>query len=126
MRLCNFNGTLSLAVISKRFKIKKSVNLYLTLKIMLSYFLLWFPMVLLAILNGAARDLWYNKYCSELTARQISTFSLVILLGVYVYVIIKKFPPTSTAHALWLGLFWVVLTLAFEFGFGLYRGSTWN
>lgn len=92
---------------------------------MLKYFLLWFPMFFIAMLNGTARDLGYKKYLTELTARQLSTFSLLIFLGIYIYVVIKKHPPASSTQALLVGIFWMLLTLGFEFGFGLYRGHSW-
>lgn len=76
------------------------------------------------MLNGAARDLGYATYLSELGARQLSTITLLILLGMYVFFILKKYPPSSGAYALFLGVFWMLLTLGFEFGFGLYRGNT--
>ncbi|HEV8505260.1 MAG TPA: hypothetical protein VGQ53_07675 [Chitinophagaceae bacterium] len=91
---------------------------------MLKYFLCWFPMLLLAIINGAARDLWYKQYVGELTAHQISTVSLIFLFGVYIRLVMKKFPAKSEAEAIYVGLFWVSLTLAFEFGFGLMRGHS--
>ncbi|MGN6646896.1 MAG: hypothetical protein ACTHJT_10250 [Cytophaga sp.] len=92
---------------------------------MLKYFLLWFPMLFIAIVNGTARDLWYKKYITELTARQLSTFSLLLLLGIYMFFIVRKFPPASAMQALLTGVCWMLLTLGFEFGFGLYRGHTW-
>ncbi|HQZ78572.1 MAG: hypothetical protein IPH34_04135 [Chitinophagaceae bacterium] len=92
---------------------------------MLNYFLLWFPMLLLAILNGSARDLWYKKYVGELTAHQLSTISLIILFWFYISFVIKKFPPQSETQSIYVGLFWLLLTLTFEFGFGLYRGKSW-
>jgi hypothetical protein len=91
---------------------------------MLKYFLLWFPMVFIAIVNGTARDLWYNKYIDELAARQLSTLSLIVFLGVYMFFVIKRFPPQSVSQSLFVGLIWLVLTLVFEFGLGFYRGNT--
>lgn len=93
---------------------------------MLRYFLLWFPMLMLAIINGSARDLWYKKHIGELAARQVSTLSLIILFGCYFIVINKYFPPSSAKQALHIGLFWLILTLIFEFGFGRYRGNSWQ
>lgn len=93
---------------------------------MLKYFLLWFPMLLLAILNGTARDLWYKKFTGELAAHQISTISLIILFGVYIYFILNKFPPVSKTQAFGVGFLWLILTLTFEFGFGRYRGNSWS
>lgn len=92
---------------------------------MLKYFLLWFPMLVIAVMNGIARDMWYKTYLTELIARQLSTVSLLVLLGIYLFLVIKKYPPSSSAQALFLGLFWMFLTLGFEFGFGVYRGNTW-
>ena len=93
---------------------------------MLKYFLLWLPMVILAIINGAARDLWYKKYSTELLAHQLSTISLLLFLGIYIFFVIKKYPPQSEAESLLIGLSWMVLTLGFEFGFGIYRGNSWT
>jgi chromate transport protein ChrA len=90
---------------------------------MLTYFLCWFPMLLLAIANGTARDLWYKKYIGELRAHQLSTLSFLLLLAVYIGFIINRFPPSSGVNALFVGLGWVILTLLFEFGFGLARGN---
>lgn len=83
-------------------------------------------MIVLAVLNGTARDLWYKKYMSELTAHQLSTASLIILLWVYISFVIKKFPPASAAQSIYIGIAWLLLTLAFEFGFGSYRGKSMN
>ncbi|MBN8788250.1 MAG: hypothetical protein J0I84_14255 [Terrimonas sp.] len=88
------------------------------------YFLCWFPMLILAIINGSARDLWYKKYVGEIRAHQISTFSLVLLFGIYIWIVMKKIPVESEMNAILLGLFWLILTLVFEFGFGLMQGST--
>ena len=83
-------------------------------------------MLLIAIANGAARDLWYKKYMPELKAHQLSTISFVILLAVYIGFIINRFPPGSTMQALLIGMIWVTLTLLFEFGFGLLRGNSFR
>ena len=91
---------------------------------MLKYFLCWFPMLLLAIINGTARDLWYKKYFGEITAHQISTVSLILLFGFYIWLVMKKYPAKSGTQAIYVGLFWLTLTIAFEFGFGLMRGRT--
>jgi len=93
---------------------------------MLKYLLLWFPMLLIAVANGTVRDLGYKEHMGELAARQLSTITLVLLLGIYIFFVIKKYPPQSSSQSLGIGLFWMVLTLGFEFGFGLYRGTSWT
>lgn len=92
---------------------------------MLKYFLLWFPMLALAIFNGLLRE-WYKQFTGELTARQISTVTLIIFFAVYIYWVINTYPPRSSNFALMIGFLWLALTLAFEFGFGLYRGNSWS
>jgi hypothetical protein len=93
---------------------------------MLKYILAWLPMLLLAVLNGALRDLGYKKYVGSLTAHQISTFTLIILFAFYIGYIIKHFSPASSTQAILIGTIWVILTLCFEFGFGRYRGNSWS
>ena len=83
-------------------------------------------MLLLAVINGAARDLWYKKLIGELSGHQVSTFTLIILFGLYVFFITKKLPPASATQSIYIGMLWLLLTLGFEFGFGLYRGSSWT
>jgi len=93
---------------------------------MWKYLLSWLPMVLIAVINGTARDLWYKKYVGELKAHQISTITLIILFGFYIHFIIAKFPPSSGKQALYIGLLWLILTLIFEFGLGRLRGNSWS
>jgi hypothetical protein len=88
---------------------------------LLKYFLAWFPMLLLAIANGALREFIFKKYTGELTAHQLSTFSLLLLFAIYI-----RMPPVSANQAILVGLFWLVLTLLFEFGFGRFRGNSWE
>ncbi|RYC53000.1 hypothetical protein DN53_01900 [Flagellimonas olearia] len=92
----------------------------------LKYFLAWFPMLILAILNGTLREFVFKKYFGELAAHQLSTVTLLILFAASMAFMVKTFPPESSTQALWLGLFWMVLTLIFEFGFGRLRGNSWE
>jgi hypothetical protein len=91
------------------------------------YVLAWIPMVFIAIANGALREVWYRKHFSELRAHQLSTVSGILLLGIYMWVIIRVWQPMSDGHALSIGLMWLTLTIAFEFLFGYYvRGLPLN
>lgn len=96
------------------------------MNIFFKYFLAWFPMLILAIANGALRDLVYKKHVGELTAHQISTITLFVLFVVYITLVVKLFPPDSGKQALFLGIGWACMTLSFEFGFGKYRGNSWE
>lgn len=77
----------------------------------------WLLMLLLAIANGAARDLCYGQYLGELTAHQLSTIIAAVLLGGVMRAYVRRYPPPSRAAALLLGLFWAGLTVTFEFFF---------
>ena len=93
---------------------------------MFKYFLLWFPMLLIAIGNGMLREFVFKKYLSELTAHQLSTGTLTIFFAFYIGFVVQRFPHSSVTHTIFIGLMWLVLTLVFEFGFGRYRGNSWE
>lgn len=82
------------------------------------YFAAWLVMIPIAIANAGARELWYERRLGEQRAHQVSTVSLVVLLAVYVWLVIRIWPPASAAQAYAVGIFWLVLTLSFEFLFG--------
>lgn len=93
---------------------------------MFTYILCWFPMLIIAIANGSLRDLWYKKFVTDLQAHQISTVTLLFFLVLYMSAVISMLPPKSEIHALMAGVLWTSLTLAFEFGFGIFRGNTFK
>lgn len=85
----------------------------------LRYILAWIPMVFIAILNGAIRDLGYGKHVPELRAHQISTITALLLFGAYVFGLTRLW-RIDRDQAMVVGLIWLVLTLGFEFLFGHY------
>jgi hypothetical protein len=84
------------------------------------HILLWLPMIGIAILNGAAREVVLAKPLGELHARQLSTLTLIVLLGVYIWFIVPALAPASGLTAATVGLQWLALTIGFEFLFGHY------
>lgn len=91
------------------------------------YLIAWFPMILIAIANGAIREKRYGKRIGELRAHQVSTLSALLLFGIYIWIIIRIWRPESSKQAISIGLMWLVLTVAFEFLFGHYvAGHSWN
>jgi hypothetical protein len=94
---------------------------------MWKYLAAWFPMLLLAIINGALREMLYKESLGALPAHQLSTVTLLLLFSVYIWFIIRTWPPVSAQQAWLIGLLWLLLTLAFEFGFGrLVGGKPWS
>lgn len=86
---------------------------------MIRYLLAWIPMLLIAIANGALRQLTYAKVLSEPHAHQLSTLLGSVAIGVFIGYVIRTWPPASSRRALGIGLAWVLLTVAFESFMGL-------
>lgn len=96
--------------------------------IYLHAFITWFILVILAIINGSIRNFIYQPYAGELPAHQISTiiFCLLILAAAYVFLSLLKKTLTKTQLIL-IGLFWLVLTILFEFIFQHYvMAKSWQ
>ena len=89
--------------------------------------LFWIPMVFIAILNGIIRNSVYQKYTGELSAHQISTFTIIVLIGIYTWFIIPFLKLQFVRQAIAVGLMWLILTIAFEFIFGHFVvGHPWS
>ena len=94
---------------------------------MLWYILAWFPMMGIAIVNGILREKLMAPRMRELSAHQLSTLTLVILFGLYFLGLFRLRPLPSAGAAMTLGLIWLGMTVAFEFGFGHYvAGHSWT
>ena len=90
------------------------------------YLLAWFPMLLLAIGNRVLREAVLKKWMDEKFAQQFSTVTLLLFLSIYISLILWRYPATSFLQALFIGVLWMLLTIAFEFGFGRWRGLSWQ
>lgn len=87
----------------------------------------WFLMLLVSIANGAARDFVYGQHMSELAAHQVSSAIGIVLLGAVIWTFGRAYPPSSGQHAIGIGLFWMALTIAFEFlFFHFVGGHSWS
>ena len=90
---------------------------------MLKFILFWFGLLLLAIINGTIRDFAYLKILGEHRAHQLSTITLLILMSAYCYFIFGHWKLSSESQAIFVGVIWLILTLAFEFLFGHFVGG---
>ena len=86
---------------------------------MTKYILAWIPMLVIAVANGALRQLIFAKVMSEPRAHQLSTIIGSLFMGIVIWLIVHIWPPASGHQALLIGLIWLGLTVAFEFFMGL-------
>ncbi len=86
---------------------------------MIRYILAWIPMLIIAVANGALRQATFAKCMPELRAHQLSTLIGSMLIGLFIWVVIRMYPPSSDRQALSVGFVWLFLTVAFEFFMGL-------
>ena len=86
----------------------------------------WVGAPVLAIISGAAREFAYKDEVGESAANQISVAPLIALLGLYFWILQRRWPLSTTRDALSVGAIWVVLSVLFEFGFGHFvEGDSW-
>lgn len=90
------------------------------------YFLLWLPMIALALANAAIRQLIFIKYFTELRAHQLSTITLMLFCSVYVWLIFSFLNIQKSGQAFRIGLMWMILTIAFEFSLGRLTNHLWT
>lgn len=91
------------------------------------YLLVWFLLAIVATTNGVVRQATYGKSVSDLAAHQISTVTAILASGALVWLVNRFWPIESPAQAWSIGFCWLLLTVAFEFGFGHYiAGHSWD
>ena len=85
--------------------------------------LAWLAMLVVSVLNGAARDFGYGRDLDPLFAHQLSTLYGMTLIGVIIGAYAWRWPFPSAAAAWRAGLLWLAMTVAFEFLFFHYVGG---
>ncbi len=93
----------------------------------LRYLAAWFLLAVVAVVNGILREITYGKHMSELAAHQVSTLTGILATGIVVALLSRIWPLESAAQAWIVGGAWLLMTVAFEFGFGRYvAGYSWT
>ena len=91
------------------------------------WLLAWLGGPVIGIANGVARETLYADRVGDLTAHQISTAVALALFALYFALLERRWPLPTLRTAFAVGAAWLVLTIAFEFGFGHWGdGKTWN
>jgi hypothetical protein len=80
---------------------------------------LWLLILALAIVNGGFREAVLLKVLPRSTAFTVSGLLLMAYVLIVALLCIKWLGQLSLAQYVGVGLLWLALTLAFEFGFGL-------
>ena len=86
---------------------------------LLHYVLAWVPMLVIAVANGALRQATFANVMPELRAHQLSTLMGSVFVGLFIWLVIRRWPPASDSQALLVGLIWLLLTVVFECFMGL-------
>ena len=92
----------------------------------LKHFLLWLPMIAIAFANATLRELFFIKHFSDLRAHQLSTLTLMLLCAIYIWLVFPKLNIQNALQALFIGLVWLLLTVAFEFSLGRLTNKSWD
>ncbi len=79
---------------------------------------LWFAILLIAILNGLFREAVLGPSLGSVSALILSGTILSIGIFCLVFLAIHWFGPLPAAGYWSIGVYWLVLTIVFEFGFG--------
>jgi hypothetical protein len=88
---------------------------------------IWFGIMLMAIINGAFRDVVLAPRLGDLGARAISCLTLASVIVLVTWISLTWVRPVSTTDAWRVGWMWLAMTLIFEFGAGHYLlGTPWT
>lgn len=87
----------------------------------------WFALMMLAIVNGAGREILMTPFMGPQAGHVLSTITLCVLILLTAWISIRWIGPAGVRDAVLIGLTWVVLTLAFEFVGGHFLfGAPWK
>lgn len=86
----------------------------------------WLLLLVVMFSNGIVRVLVLQPRLGEDTARRLATLVGVALVVAFSWVYVRHAGPLSARELLLVGVVWLVLTLAFEFGFGRASGRSWD
>ena len=88
--------------------------------------LIWFTILIVAIANGALREGLLRPRLGDSSAHVLSTILLSAAVFVVTRMTIRWMRPTESRDGWVIGVYWVALTVAFEFLAGHYVfGTPW-
>jgi len=88
---------------------------------------LWFAILVLAVLNGALREKVFIPALGSPVARFFSGTTLSICIFFVAYAAAPWYGRLTSRQWLLIGMFWLLLTVVFEFSFGRFvQHKTWT
>lgn len=98
-----------------------------TPSVLLRASVIWLGILVLAIGNGALRELLISSHTGPQIGEVLSTVLLCLLIMAVAWLAIPWIAPGTRGRALAAGGWWLMLTLAFEFLAGHYLfGDSWQ
>jgi hypothetical protein len=86
---------------------------------------IWAGILVLAVANGALRESVFIPVFGAPAALVLSGLLLSTLIIGVAYVSLPWLQVSRPVQLWFIGLGWLVLTLVFEFSFGLWQGKSW-
>jgi len=87
--------------------------------------IIWFALLVVAVANGGFRERVLIPRFGPHAGHIVSTIMFCAGILIVTYVAVAWIHPGSRRDTIAIGLAWLALTLAFEFGFGRARGKPW-
>ncbi len=88
--------------------------------------LAWLVLLVIMFANGVVRVGLLQPRLGEDSARRVASLLGVGLVIAFSYVYVRLGGPRAPRELLLVGVLWLALTLAFEFGFGRASGRSWR
>lgn len=80
----------------------------------------WCCIIVVELVHGIARTMFLAPTLGDFRARQVAVFTGSFLILTLATSLIRWIRPAHAGEAVYLGVTWLVLTLAFEITFGRY------
>lgn len=81
---------------------------------------IWVLIIAVESLHGTLRQIFLAPVAGEFTARQISVFTGAALIFIVALFSIRWIDPPNGRQAIVIGSVWIILTISFEVGLGLF------
>lgn len=88
--------------------------------------LVWLIIIIVESVHGILRTLLLTPLVGDFHARQIAVFTGMFLIFLISILFIRWIDTKNKSTLLFIGLMWVVLTIAFEIGAGRIAGFSWS